>query len=369
MSGSEKYAVNEGFVSSFHGQLGCISCHGGNNVSDQTKAHEGLVADPSAIEGGVCADCHNEVAETFKNSLHYTTKGQALGLEALSHVGAVYGGSHLQVDQLVETFEGECHACHATCGQCHISRANSITGGLIDGHNFLKTPNAEVACYSCHGARSAGEYLGNVAGVPTMADVHWKNAQMECADCHPVSNFHGTGEDETEKFKLAELPQCIDCHADALPGQGNILAHNVHPEDTLQCQVCHSVAYNNCWDCHVSLTPEGTYGSKSSNKLAFKIGLNPERNEQHPWKYILVRHVPTVNNMLAAKGEGLLTNFENIPNWKMTAAHNIQRRTPQNINCNKCHGNARLFLTEKDLIATDPAANMELVVKEVPAKM
>lgn len=356
-------------MTSTHGTLGCVGCHGGVNDMDQEKAHSGMVPDPSAIDGGVCSDCHTDVAETFKTSLHYTTNGQARGLEALSHEGAVHGGEHIAVDHLVETYEGECSACHATCGQCHISRANSITGGLIDGHNFLAKPNAEVACYSCHGARSAGEYLGDVAGVPTMPDVHWKKAQMECADCHAASNFHGTGAVETEKFDLAELPQCVDCHPDALPGQGEIVAHNAHPEDTLQCQVCHSVSYNNCWDCHVSLSPEGKWGSKSTNKLGFKIGLNPDQDEQHPWKYILVRHVPTVNDMLDAKAEGLLTSFDEVPNWKMTAAHNIQRKTPQNINCNKCHGNERLFLTEKDLTDTDPAANMDLVVKEIPPKM
>ncbi len=367
MSGSEKYGINNDFIESFHGSIGCINCHGGQNDTDKDKAHIGLVADPSAIEGGVCADCHSGVAETFKTSLHYTSKGQGLGLEALTREGAIYG--HIPDDHVAEIFQGDCYGCHATCGQCHISLPNTLNGGLLDGHNIVKSPSAEGTCYNCHGARSAGEYIGNVNGIPTMADTHWKNAKMECVDCHSLSNFHGTGAVETEKFQLAELPKCVDCHPNALPGKDDIPAHNAHPEDTLQCQVCHSVAYNNCWDCHFTLNDQGNYGSKSTAKLAFKIGLNPDRDELHPWKYILVRHVPTAENTLGHLGDNLLPNFDNVPNWKMTAAHNIQRKTPQNNSCNKCHGNSRLFLTEKDLTATDPAANMDLVVKEIPAKL
>lgn len=336
---------------------------------DKEEAHQGLVADPSAIEGGVCADCHSDVVETFITSLHYTTVGQALGLEGLSHQGAVLGDEHLRVDHLAETYEGECSNCHATCGQCHISRANTVTGGLLDGHNIVSQPDAETACYSCHGSRSAGEYIGDVAGLKTMPDTHWKKAGMQCVDCHPVSNFHGTGGEETAKYKLAELPQCVDCHADALPGKGDVLAHNAHPENTLECQVCHSVPYNNCWDCHVTLTPEGKYGSKSDNKLDFKIALNPEQDERYPWKYVLVRHVPTARDMLAAKSEGLLTNFDQVPNYKLTTPHNIQKLTPQNFKCQNCHNNKKFFLTEDDIKETDPAANYDYVVKELPPKM
>jgi thiosulfate/3-mercaptopyruvate sulfurtransferase len=52
------------------------------------------------------------------------------------------------------------------------------------------------------------------------------------------------------------------------------------------------------------------------------------------------------------------------PTWKYTTPHNIQRVTPQNAECNNCHGNLDLFLTEDDVLPDEVKANETVLVAE-----
>jgi thiosulfate/3-mercaptopyruvate sulfurtransferase len=47
--------------------------------------------------------------------------------------------------------------------------------------------------------------------------------------------------------------------------------------------------------------------------------------------------------------------------------HNIQRLTPQNQECNNCHGQADLFLTTDDVAPDELGANQAVIVTEIPA--
>jgi len=362
LEANEKYAVDPEFLNTTHGELGCVACHGGNNELDISSAHAGLVKDPSADPEGLCNDCHGDIMETFKDSLHYTVSGQAHGLARLGGLTELAASTELQ-----GVFDRSCSSCHATCGQCHVSRPNAVQGGLFAGHMFAEKPPMEDTCYNCHGARNAGEFMGRVG---LKSDAHFEMG-MDCVSCHDVSNFHGTGDDPVEMFDMAELPECTDCHSDVIEGKGDILQHKVHPEDALACQVCHAAPSNNCEGCHVSVNPEtGKISSHSESFLSFKIGLNPDRNELRPWKYIVVRHVPTVENMLEAVGPDLLKGYDTVPNWKMTPTHNIQRQTPQNASCDSCHGEVKWFLQEEDLRPGDSEASKDLVVpwSELPRR-
>jgi len=46
--------------------------------------------------------------------------------------------------------------------------------------------------------------------------------------------------------------------------------------------------------------------------------------------------------------------------------HNIQRVTPQNQDCNNCHGQDALFLLEVDVDPDELEANRDVIVREVP---
>lgn len=358
MGATELYYVNPEFTETVHGELGCITCHGGENVSIKDVAHADMVGHPSAVDSGaLCALCHEEIGETFKTSIHHTIQGMRVGIEDFEHLGATTEeGNPLQL-----AFDGNCYKCHSDCGTCHVSRPKAYTGGLHSEHSFAKTPPTEDTCYGCHGARTAGEYMGLV-GYAT--DLHYE-AGMDCIDCHDVNNFHGSGEEEIRK-RDADLPSCTDCHGNVYE-ETDIEAHNVHSEDLMNCQVCHGSANNNCYDCHTELQEDGSIaGIAGESRIMFKIGLNPERTEELPYKYMTLRHVPTASDTFKELGLDELVNYSDYPNWKYSPIHNVQRLTIQNENCESCHGNEYIFLSESDLRDSDSEANRKLVVINIP---
>ena len=80
---AERVLVSENFLNSVHGQLACISCHGGNPNTPLTKeakkdahaAEADFVALPSEQFEVYCSACHSDITSKFKTSLHYTQNG------------------------------------------------------------------------------------------------------------------------------------------------------------------------------------------------------------------------------------------------------------------------------------------------------
>jgi thiosulfate/3-mercaptopyruvate sulfurtransferase len=105
------------------------------------------------------------------------------------------------------------------------------------------------------------------------------------------------------------------------------------------------------------------------SELDFKIGLNPRQSDERPWNYVLLRHAPVNQDIFANYGEDLLPDFDAEPTWKYTTPHNIQRITPQNTECNNCHGNPDLFLMEDDVRPEELEANQSVIVPEPPPAM
>ena len=60
-------------------------------------------------------------------------------------------------------------------------------------------------------------------------------------------------------------------------------------------------------------------------------------------------------------------HFDALPTWKYATPHNIQRNTPQNQECNNCHGQTDLFLTADDVDPDELEANKDVIVTEIPA--
>ena len=258
---------------------------------------------------------------------------------------------------LGETFNLNCMNCHATCGECHVSRPSGYAGGLIDQHTFFSTPPMEQTCYGCHGARNAGEFMGTVGFA---RDVHFE-AGMTCTDCHDVTNFHGDGTEYDSMWSHASLPSCTDCHDDVTGDNASNDSHKAHNED-LACQVCHAQANQNCFECHTDINDDRTsLTSHSDMRILFRIGLNPEVSESNPYKYVTLRHIPTTENTFDSAGENLIPNFDTKTNWKYSPTHNIQKVTFQNETCDSCHGNERIFLNERDLLESDSTANKALI--------
>ena len=131
--------------------------------------------------------------------------------------------------------------------------------------------------------------------------------------------------------------------------------------------MCHSVAYKNCYGCHVAIDEEGLPCRTSEpSQIDFQIGYNPLRSSERPYKYVVLRHVPTCLGTCDYYGAALLPDFNALPTWKYATPHNIQLNTPQNESCDACHGNIELFLTEDDVRPEEIEANKDVIVTDNP---
>lgn len=347
----------------------CIQCHGGNGgTEDMAVAHEGVVTDPTASREDterLCGACHKQVVTAQLQSLHFDSHGYD------TIVGQRLGDAPASHQAWDEAKANHCSSCHTSCGQCHVSQPTSVGGGLISGHQFKGVQAFTRTCSGCHGSRIDAEYTGKNEGVP--ADVHWTQAGMACFKCHTGNALHGMTTDgepngKTERYDGPPEPLCLNCHPDAAPGKGNIMQHNVHG-GKLACQVCHSVENKSCYGCHVQKNDQGQAFYKIEPAVMdFKIGLNPKKSEDRPWDYVVLRHVPIDPDNFAYYGKDVLANFDALPTWKYATPHNIQRVTPQNKTCDSCHGNADLFLSEKDLRDYEITANKSVIPAQLPPK-
>ena len=344
---TELYWVSPTFLASEHGALGCPACHEGDpSAFEKAGAHRGLIKDPSADAERTCSPCHTEITEKYRTSIHATVKGYETVLK--KRAGARWA-------ELEPVHQESCGGCHATCGHCHISRHPSGGGGLLSGHQFFKRAPADKTCGSCHGGRISPEFYGRHEGQPP--DVHFAKAGMDCFGCHSPQEFHGTETPYQDRYPLISKVSCLDCHGDGFKGSSQTVAHNIHGRD-LQCQVCHSTLYKGCYECHM--------GKGSKSGLQFKIGKNLRPDK--PYRYMLLRHIPTVRDSFESRLKDALPDYDLVPNWKGTSPHNIQRVTYRSQTCNGCHGNSRIFLRKEDLLSSDPRANELVVVPSIPPK-
>ncbi len=358
MAPHEKVFVDPEFLESdVHGDIGCHECHGGDpSAADWLEAHKGVERDPSFPDPArACGDCHPDIVEAGLTSLHTT-------LAPFSRViDARLGGNNKAAPDVHDAREHHCSACHASCGQCHVSRPSYVEGGLLDGHRFQGTPPMREVCTACHGSRIEKEYLGKNESKPP--DVHWRKRFFRCKACHTEDEMHAPAEGVENRFDAPHAPRCQDCHEEIYAtGTDNQEQHLRH-RDRVSCQVCHSVAYKTCYNCHFALDRYGQKYFKSGHtELDFKIGRNHRQSPRHPEAFVTLRHVPVDQHSFDFYASTPLKDFASTPTWKLATPHNIQRKTPQNISCNACHGNKALFLTDEDLRPEYRDANKSVVI-------
>jgi hypothetical protein len=352
----EKIYVKASFLQTEHGQIPCQQCHGGDpEDANWQTAHQGVVKDPTFPDPTkVCSDCHESIAASAPRSLHYTNAPMRATISARSSL------NNPERRQTIDlAFDRHCNTCHASCGQCHVSRPAYVNGGFLSNHHFSKPP-METVCAGCHGGRVFAEYTGAKADYP--ADIHYSKAKKKCADCHPADELHADGSDKANRFEAAKQPTCRSCHTD-LEADGNRF-HAQHLSD-LACQVCHAQANKNCFECHVGTDTKGLpYFKCKQTRMLFKIGRNPNRTVDRPFKYMVLRHAPATPALFDNYAKNVLDRFSSLPTWKRDAPHSIQRHTPQNKGCNACHGHAELFLRSEDVSEWERQANKPVIVPE-----
>ncbi len=353
------------FFDTEHGQIGCTTCHGGNAQDpDWRTAHQDVIRDPSYPNSmQACGGCHEKICVANQSGLHITLA------PFRKIIFARIGTASPEIMAAVNLAMGtHCAGCHSSCGQCHVSRPNSVEGGFVEGHLFQKKPPMATNCTSCHGSRVEKEYTGKNKGFA--ADVHYRKRHMKCIACHKGSEMHGANGRVTGRYQAANTPSCIDCHSEVISKKPKIEVHRTHVPK-LQCHACHSIPYTNCYGCHVGKDDRGLpYYQLDRSEISFKIGKNPIPTNKRPHEYVLLRHVPTNPNLFNYYVKGAMKNFDILPTWKFATPHNIQRITPQAKRCNACHGNKKLFLLEKDIIPLELKANQVAILKEdeVPLK-
>jgi 3-mercaptopyruvate sulfurtransferase SseA len=361
----ERVLVSQEFFKTDHAEKRCEECHGGNPAAAvRADAHKGVVKDPTEVppfsqsDKIVCAECHEEQVKTGSTSLHATLSTFAKVLRA--RAGDDAQNWETVVDQ---GRKNHCTPCHSSCGQCHVSRPKFAKSGLIKGHVFLKKPDMVNQCMACHGSRVGDEYTGDRG----LGDVHLSKKGMDCMACHSGAEMHASGEGLTSRYLVPQMPKCTGCHASEQLGK--VAQHQDHA-GKVQCQVCHSQDYVNCYSCHTA---------KDENKVVyfvnqletedFKIGLNYPGTGLDE-KYIVVRHEPSDKEVFDFYGKDGFKTFDNVPTWKRASPHNIQKKTWRNASCNHCHGQREVFLAESDLLDYEKGANRAVVVPDdqIPAK-
>ncbi len=339
------------------GKIPCQDCHAGDpRDPDWQTAHNGIVKDPTFPDADeACGECHKDIVTTAKNSLHYT----------LAPFGSIIKARANKKDEkalkiLFRAQKKHCNSCHASCGQCHVSRPDYARGGFLDKHNFQKTPPMESTCAACHGGRVYEEFTGlkNEYAV----DIHYGSEKMACTDCHTASEMHADASGADNRFEIPERPNCLNCHEEIVSTKPKSISHLTHI-DKVACQVCHAQAYKNCFKCHVGTDKKGLpYFKCKETKILFKIGLNPKKSKERPHDYVILRHSPANPGLFDFYVKNALSDFHTLSTWKFATPHNIRRITPQNKECNNCHGQASLFLTRDDMAEWELKANAEVVV-------
>lgn len=356
--------VAEKFLGTDHGQKACEECHGGDPAAAARQdAHKGIVKDPTEVppfsksDAIVCTECHEDQVKTGKTSLHATLSTFSKVLHARA------GDDQQDWDTVVDTGrKNHCTPCHSTCGQCHVSRPKYSKSGFVNGHLFSKKPDMVNQCTACHGSRVGDEYFGDRG----LGDAHLSKKGMDCTACHKAAEMHAAGENVSSRYQLPELPKCAGCHEKEIAAGGQ---HKDHV-GKVQCQVCHSQDYVNCFSCHTAKDEKGVaYFQNQLETESFKIGLNyPGTGLAEKW--VLVRHEPTDKEVFAFYGKDGFKTFDAVPTWKRASPHNVQRLTWRNAACNNCHGERSVFLAEGDLLDYERGANEPVVVPDdkIPAK-
>lgn len=216
-----------------------------------------VLAGDKLVGDSACADCHEEVVNSFNKSFHKLSfkSSDEFRCEACHGGGAAHVDSEDPANILgpsanLKKLESNCLSCHSkVMGGVKEHHVNVVGLGCTSCHKIHQplykgtlTKPENVLCADCHKDVKAKMYL------PSHHPV--KEGKMGCSDCH---KFDGT---ENANFERTN-DTCLSCHAQY---RGPfVFEHSPVAED---CKICHdphgSVADNLlkqnepfvCLQCH-----------------------------------------------------------------------------------------------------------------------
>jgi hypothetical protein len=210
----------------------------------------------SASDPTECAECHEDIHNTWQNSAHanaalgerfqlaYAESGQP------SYCMSCHASGYDPVTQTY-VFDGvTCDTCHAThdgtehppapmpiassseaCGTCHSGEhAPAYNEWLVSDHSRFN-----VDCVDCHIAHDNSMRLGDV--------------NTTCADCHEDAM--------KDEVHMGEDMTCVDCHMTRVNDEdGNSIHHTLY-SDPQTCASCHGDIHTLALDPTRNLDEEG----------------------------------------------------------------------------------------------------------------
>jgi hypothetical protein len=254
--------------------FGCASCHGGDpKTIDKTAAHRGIVRNPARLEHAriFCVKCHADIVNRLSRSLMQTQSGILNVLKyqwgESKDLNTTRGVQDVRRDRNTTSI-AEDHFAKA-CAACHVNQDETLFdnpatvrgGGCSDCHRLTKTVGNRHAqyttriptanCLKCHnrsnriGLSYQGIFESEGYGTPYKQgklshllpdgrayyrlpdDVHHRDANLSCIDCHTEKGVMGDGRTHRH-MEQAEDVKCRDCHRPKLSvpdGLGKLLAH------------------------------------------------------------------------------------------------------------------------------------------------
>ncbi len=228
--GSSGYVDRALFENSVHGSLSCMTCH-----------------------AGISGYPHHRIPKVSCGSCHFLGKEGAPSKQALEYQLSVHGRVNAVGRFVVPTCQ-TCHGYHyiypssdprsstnkqkipQLCSMCH-PKEFEVYSSSIHGRELLDGQNIGAAtCFDCH-----LEHL-----TPSTATDKWKLALIkECGNCHAeqMKSYRKTYHGKVTELGYATMAKCSDCH-----GTHNILRID-NPDSTLSqknilntCQKCHPAA-------------------------------------------------------------------------------------------------------------------------------
>lgn len=247
---------------SVHNQadLGCVSCHGGNDKDDdEENAHSTVNFKGKIVKKDIpllCNNCHGDInlMKTFRLNAnvyneYLTSRHGKLLMEKSDSKVATCTDCHnvhnilSKKNPLSSTYKLN---ISTTCSQCHADKeymkeynisttqfeeySTGIHGQILHGRIEGKNPLLVPTCVDCHGVHGAVP--------PEVTSVHFI-----CGTCHFEVLQYFKLSPHFNSLRLRGSPKCIDCHGNhknSLPSGGLLLS-----SEKGGCGFCHSMDKEN----------------------------------------------------------------------------------------------------------------------------
>lgn len=245
--------VSQQVNQSVHEGFSCQDCH----TEIKEIPHEEVEANPD------CAQCHEDVVEEHRNSIH----GQAIaqGREEAADCADCHG-THLILSQDDENSTIYHANLHNTCGRCHSQEALARKYNIpirnpyqmyeeSVHHQALEEGKEGAACSDCHGTHNilpsweAGSLISE------------SNIPKTCSRCHSqehndyIQSIHW----KTHEMGVQESPVCTDCHAE----------HRILSRIDPQSPIYPLNVPKTCSDCHERYVLAERYGISTERLSSF----------------------------------------------------------------------------------------------------